>query len=110
MGPPRGCSMEDRRRVVIEAVTPEIDAGRFPIKRTVGESVCVEADVFVDGHEQVAAVLLTRHNSQVNWSESLMEARANDRWRGQFRGTEVGRYFYSVPGWLEVFAWSSDRS
>jgi starch synthase (maltosyl-transferring) len=96
--------MEDRRRVVIEAVTPEIDAGRFPIKRTVGESVCVEADVFVDGHERVAATLLTRHNSQVNWSESLMEARANDRWRAQFRVTELGRYFYSVRGWLDVFA------
>ena len=58
--------MGDRRRVIIEAVSPEIDGGRFAIKRTVGESVCVDADVFVDGHERVASVLLTRHILQVN--------------------------------------------
>ena len=96
--------MGDRRRVIIEAVSPEIDGGRFAIKRTVGESVCVDADVFVDGHERVAAVLLTRHISQVNWSESPMEPQANDRWRGEFNVTELGRYYYTVRGWLDVFA------
>jgi starch synthase (maltosyl-transferring) len=32
-----------RKRVVIEGVKPEIDGGRFPIKRTVGDRVRVEA-------------------------------------------------------------------
>ena len=96
--------MMDRRRVIIEGVKPEIDGGRFPAKRTVGESVCVEADVFVDGHDQVAAALLTRHSSQTNWSESPMEPRANDRWRAWFRVSELGRYYYSIRGWLDVFA------
>ena len=49
--------VDGRRRVVIEAVTPEVDAGRFPAKRAVGETVTVEADVFADGHDQVAATL-----------------------------------------------------
>ncbi|MGH8512560.1 MAG: maltotransferase domain-containing protein, partial [Gammaproteobacteria bacterium] len=53
-------SQEGRCRVVIERVAPEIDAGRFPIKRTVGEIVCVEADVFADGHDSVACVLQYR--------------------------------------------------
>jgi starch synthase (maltosyl-transferring) len=104
MHPHLGFRMEDRRRVIIEAVSPAIDDGRFPIKRTLGESVCVEADVFIDGHDQVGAVLLTRHTGQTNWSESLMEPQANDRWRGEFRVTELGRYFYSVRGWLDAFS------
>ena len=39
------------KRVVIENVRPEVDCGRFPIKRTVGERVEVTADIFADGHE-----------------------------------------------------------
>jgi len=35
-----------RRTVVIEAVSPEVDAGRFPVKRAVGEGVVVEANIF----------------------------------------------------------------
>ena len=49
---------DGRRRVVIESVLPQIDCGRFPIKRIVGEKVVVEADVFADGHDQVACQLL----------------------------------------------------
>jgi len=33
--------IDGRRRVVIEGVTPEIDGGRFPVKRVVGETVTV---------------------------------------------------------------------
>src|SRR4030095_10120232 len=44
-----------RKRVVIEGVAPEVDSGRFPIKRVTGESVVVEADVFADGHDSVAS-------------------------------------------------------
>src|SRR5437764_1360503 len=31
------------RRVIIEGVEPEIDGGQFPIKRTIGEEVVLEA-------------------------------------------------------------------
>src|SRR6266496_4316438 len=48
-------------RVVIEHVRPEIDNGRFAIKRTAGERVDVSADIFADGHDIVAAVLRDRH-------------------------------------------------
>ena len=47
-------------RVVIENITPQVDCGRFPAKRAIGESVAVEADVFTDGHDAVAATLLDR--------------------------------------------------
>src|SRR6185312_10402088 len=45
---------DGRRRVVIENVSPEIDAGRFPIKRAIGESVVVEAAIFADGHDAIS--------------------------------------------------------
>lgn len=50
--------LESRMRIVIEGVKPEIDRGRFPIKRTVGEKVVVEADIFADGHDVPSVVLL----------------------------------------------------
>ncbi len=53
-------SFEGRSRIIIEKVWPEIDCGRFPIRRIVGETVRVEADVFADGHEELAARVLYR--------------------------------------------------
>src|SRR5688572_9577033 len=50
-------------RVVVEGIQPQIDGGRFPIKRTLSEAVRVRADVFANGHDQVAGVLKYRHVS-----------------------------------------------
>ena len=49
-------------RVVIERIQPEVDGGRFPIKRTVGETVDVSATIFADGHDVLVAVLRDRHS------------------------------------------------
>jgi starch synthase (maltosyl-transferring) len=96
-----------RRRVVIEAVTPEIDAGQYPAKRSVGERVTVEADVFADGHEALACVLRWRHESSRAWNDVPMVPLANDRWRGEFMVGELGRYLYTVQGWVDAFeTWS----
>jgi len=56
--------VDGRRRVVIEHVRPEVDGGRFPVKRVVGQSVIVEADVFADGHDEIAGVLRYRHERE----------------------------------------------
>ncbi|MDA1129327.1 MAG: DUF3416 domain-containing protein [Chloroflexi bacterium] len=90
-------------RVVIESVSPEIDSGRFPIKRTVGDHVVVEADIFVDGHDILSAVLLHRHQREEVWSETPMEALPNDRWRGAFSVKEVGRHSYTLLAWVDRF-------
>src|SRR4029077_12541962 len=95
--------VEGRRRVVIEAVSPEIDTGRFPAKRSTGELVTVEADVFADGHDALAAVLRYRHESAAGWTEVPMTPLVNDRWRGQFPVTELGRYLFTIEGWVDPF-------
>jgi hypothetical protein len=63
-------STDGRKRVIIEGVTPEIDGGRFPIKRTVGETVVVEADVFTDGHDALSCILQYRKAGDADWREA----------------------------------------
>jgi starch synthase (maltosyl-transferring) len=100
---------DGRRRVVIAAVTPELEGGRFAIKRTVGERVLVEADILADGHDALSAVLRYRPSDQASWLETPMTAVGNDRWRGSFEVTQLGVYQYSVTGWVDHFkSWQSD--
>ncbi|MGB6193957.1 MAG: maltotransferase domain-containing protein, partial [Terracidiphilus sp.] len=100
---------EGRRRVIIEGIMPEVDGGRFPAKRTVGDQVRVEADIFTDGHDALAASLLVRREGSSDWVEISMRPLANDRWMAAFRVTELGRYGYKVRGWVDHFeTWHRD--
>lgn len=100
---------EGARRVVIEAVTPEVEGGRFPIKRVVGEQVTVEADLFTDGHDVVTGELLHRAAGEGSWTRTPLEALGNDRWRAQFTTARIGRYEYTVRGWIDPFlTWRRD--
>ena len=76
-------------RIVIENVIPEIDAGHYALKRTVGERVVVEADIFTDGHDVISAVLKSRTNKNPSWTETPLKFLVNDRWQGQFSATEM---------------------
>ena len=100
---------EGPRRVVIEGVRPEIDGGRFPIKRAVGEKVVVEANVLADGHDVLSCVVLYRKEGALKWSEVPMKPLVNDRWRGEFIVTELGRYRYTLQAWVDRFqSWQRD--
>jgi starch synthase (maltosyl-transferring) len=94
---------DGRTRVVIEDVSPEIDGGRFPAKRSRGETVTVEADIFADGHDSLTAVMRYRHESSPAWVEVPMVALPNDRWRAEFTVTELGRYVFTVEGQVDHF-------
>lgn len=95
-----------RTRVVITGVFPEIDRGRFAIKRTVGEQVMVEADIFADGHDVLRAVLLYRHEQDLQWSEVPLTPVGNDRWHGAFVVAQLGYYYYTLQAWVDdFFSW-----
>lgn len=96
-------SDDGRRRVAIEGVAPTVDGGRFPIKRTIGERVVVEADIFADGHDQLTAVLQYRHAGDAVWWEVELEALPNDRWRGRFDVDREGCWRYRVCAWVDHF-------
>ncbi len=101
--------IEGRKRVIIEGVKPEIDCGRFPIKRVIGEKVIVEADIFADGHNALSALLLYRKENASSWVEIPMDFLVNDRWRGSFTVTELGYYLYTIMAWVDRFkTWRAD--
>lgn len=100
---------DGRKRVVIEGVQPEIDAGEFPVKRVVGDRLVVEADVFADGHDGVIARLLYKREDAEKWDWSYMTALGNDHWRGEFQVAGIGRYLYTIAGGIDRFGtWRGD--
>ncbi len=102
-------SLDGKKRVVIEHVTPEIDGGRFPIKRVTGEKVVVEADVFSDGHDSISVKLLFKKPNHDKWEEFPMTYIENDRWRGEFYVSELGTCHYTIIGWVNHFrTWQKD--
>jgi starch synthase (maltosyl-transferring) len=89
---------------VIEAVTPIVDCGRYPVKRVHGESCVVEADIFRDGDHVLRAAIKWRPRSEAQFAESPMTLVDNDRWRGEFPLDRNDRYFFTVEAWTDLFA------
>ena len=105
--------MEDttlgRQRVVIENIRPRSDAGRFAIKRVVGDAVTIEVDAFADGHDHIVVLLLHRKKNAEAWVETPMESIFNDRYRASLVVEELGRYQYTIEAWVDRFhTWRYD--
>ncbi|HEX2151694.1 MAG TPA: maltotransferase domain-containing protein, partial [Stellaceae bacterium] len=95
-------------RILIEDVWPEIDAGRYPIKRVVGDEITVWADIFRDGHDKIRAVLKYAFENE-DWRETPFSFFDNDRWIVNFRPDRVGRWRYTVEAWTDHFeSWRAD--
>ena len=90
-------------RLVVESITPAVDGGHFAAKRVVGDTVDVEATIFADGHEQLAAELRWRALDESKWRCAPMEELPNDKWRAQFAVHRLGRHEFVVEGWLDRF-------
>ncbi len=100
---------QGRNRVLIEDVTPQIDAGRHPVRRIAGDAVNVAAAVFADGHDHLGARLLYRHSSEKRWRFTAMAAGVNDLWTGSFKVDKLGSWSFTVLGWIDHFeTWASD--
>jgi starch synthase (maltosyl-transferring) len=119
------------RRVIVERIEPEIDGGRFAIKRAIGETVDVTATIFADGHDVVVAVLRDRHvrglgigdwglgakeaeaipSRASDWRETAMTMAApgTDRWTARFDVTAIGWHEYEIVAWVDRFlTWQRD--
>src|SRR5437763_2043483 len=95
--------------VVIENLQPLIDGGRYPIKRIVGEDLVVDADIFKDGHDVVAAILKWRVLGKRAWRETPMSFVDNDRWRGVCTLYDETVHEYTVEAWTDTFrSWQSE--
>jgi len=95
--------------IVIERVRPEIDAGRFPAKRVLGEACVVSADIFKDGHDQLAARVRYRSPGEGEWAYVAMPYDSDvDRWAGAFLLDRIGEWRFTVEAWTDLFAtWRS---
>ena len=104
--------IQESQQIVIERITPELDGGRYPVKRVTGDCVEVQADIFRDGHDLIAAALKYRlldGSKTTEWQEVPMQKFDNDRWRGEFEVTTVGRYAYTIEAWNDRFkTWQTD--
>ncbi len=100
---------DGRVRVVIEDVTPAVPGNGFAVKRTVGETVRVEADIFADGHDRIGAVLRHRLTDGGPWHEVGMTPGVNDRWHGEFEVLTEGAHEFTLEAWIDPFAtWQRD--
>ncbi len=102
---------EGQKRATIENVKPQIDGGDYPIKRTVGEAVRVQADIFTDGHDKVGATLQYRklpkpsakNQKPPKWKEQPMEFLGNDRWAAVFIPDKEGEYEYTIKAFINYY-------
>lgn len=100
---------EGRRRVVIEEIWPEVEGGRYPAKRVVGDLVEVTAAIYTDGHDHIGARLLFRHSSQRRWQYTNFEPLANDVWRAAFSANRIGMWQFTIEAWIDHFdTWTHD--
>ncbi|HEY7838635.1 MAG TPA: alpha-1,4-glucan--maltose-1-phosphate maltosyltransferase [Terriglobales bacterium] len=101
--------------MVVECVQPQVDGGRHPVKREIGERFNVSADIYQHGHEILSAVLLHRRaggghdGGTAAWSATPLHDQGNDRWEGSFALEDLGVYEYAITAWVETFSsWRRD--
>ncbi len=101
--------VDGRLRAVIEGISPQVEEGRFAVKRIEGDRLEVEADIFVDGHDRLRAVVCYRPTGSATWQETPMAALFNDRWRGEFTLATVGRWEFTILAWVDAWrSWHHD--
>ena len=100
---------EGRSRVVIEAVTPQIDGGRHAAKRVIGDAVRVTAAIYSDGHDHIAARLLYKRAEEKAWHHAPFAEIGNDLWEAKFTVDAIGPWVYTVQAWVDHFGtWVHD--
>jgi starch synthase (maltosyl-transferring) len=87
--------------LIIECVSPEIDSGRYPVKRIVGDVVAVGADIIKDGHDLLAAQIVVRAPGEPAWSAPMRYDFDMDRWFGEFTVDRIGRWSFTVEAWTD---------
>ncbi len=93
----------------IERVQPTVDEGEQPLKRVLGETVDVSADLIAEGHGTLGAAVRYRALGEESWTEVILEPVGNDHWEGQFVPDRVGEWRFQVLAWRDRFrSWQAD--
>jgi Glycosidases len=101
--------VEGRKRVIIEDVDPQVDCGRYPAKRILGDTVTVTAAIFADGHDHIAGRVLFRHENDRTWRSTAISPLTNDLWSASFLVDKPGAWNYMIEAWIDHFGtWHAD--
>jgi starch synthase (maltosyl-transferring) len=95
-------------RICIERIAPYVDGGQVPAKGIVGQSIEVAANIFMDGHDLLAARLIWRGPGMSEEQSTPMLPLGNDRWRAAFVPVRPGRHRFNIEAWRDD--WGSYRS
>jgi starch synthase (maltosyl-transferring) len=96
-------------RIQIQDVKPQVDCGRWAVKRTVGETVGVSARIFRDGHETLGAAIRYRRPGTTRWAEAPLEPVGNDLWTGGFDVELPGVWCFRIEAWVDRIASFQDE-
>ena len=100
---------EGRKRVIIEAIQPQVDCGRYPARRYLNDRVDVSAAIFSDGHDHVAGRLLWKHASEHDWRSTPMTPLGNDLWSAAFTVDRLGPWVFTIQAWVDhLDTWCDD--
>lgn len=95
-----------RNRCIVGQVTPELEYGKYRIKRIPGQQVRVSATIFTDGDDALKAVLSFRHDADSDWSETPMVTHSQDVYEAEFTVEKTGTYQYRIIAWPdELLSW-----
>ena len=104
--PDRRTAPSGLEHVTIECVTPEVDGGRYPAKRIIGDTVWIGADILREGHDQLAARVIYRApGPATDWRQAPLKFDYNtDRWYAPIVVDAMGRWTFTVEAWTDVFS------
>lgn len=88
-------------RIVISRVSPCVEQGRYPAKAVVNQSVTIDATIFADGHNRLAARVLWKEASAKSWQSEPMMLLGNDQWQASLLPTQVGKHYFKIEAWLD---------
>jgi len=93
-----------KARVIITNVSPVVEGGHFPAKTVINDDIPITADIFGDGHDEVAASVFVKHQTDTDWREIPMRFVINDHWKAVLPADKLGFYEFEVIGWIDHFA------
>nr|MDQ3327340.1 alpha-1,4-glucan--maltose-1-phosphate maltosyltransferase [Chloroflexota bacterium] len=97
-------SVSNAYRISIPEVRPHLSCGRYAIKRVLGDTLRITADVIKEGHDTLAAEARYRPTGAAWQSMPMTYSFNEDEWSGEIPLEAVGDAEYTVAAWTDVWA------
>lgn len=95
-------------RVVIDHISPQIDGGRNPFKRVIGDWIQFKAHAFADSHDLLKVELRIRQYGTKTWQVIPMEELPNDEFTANYSSEKIGLFEYEIAGLIDHYgSWQS---